>query len=162
MLSVINDLDYLYEDLNFIDDDITKFLKDPKVKRFIELSKKKVIDDLTPEEIQEINSLFKQKYIQEYIKAVEKVGSRNGWIFGSISGGIIGAIATALGLSGSGIPVFVLALLGAVLGGYSLGYVSSQINKVIRRWKAENDITSGKHTGVIVTGDVNVPMIRNV
>lgn len=158
MLSVIN----IYEELSFVDDDISKFLKDPKVKRFVELSKKKVIDDLTQEEIQEVNSLFKQKYIQEYIKAVEKVGARNGWIFGSITGGIIGSIATTLGLSGAGIPIFVLALMGAVLGGYSLGVISSKINKVIRRWKAENAITTDKNAGVIVTGTVNVPMIRNV
>jgi hypothetical protein len=147
-------------DLQYYLDEIREYLQDPKIKKFVEFCQKSLEKKTDNKEIEESEVFFNDKIIQRYLKAVERVGSRMGWIYGSISGGIIGIIMATFGLSGSGAPLIVLGLLGGILGGIVTGYIASKILKIIYRWKAESDIVSGKHTDIVVGGNVQVPIFR--
>jgi hypothetical protein len=133
------------------DPKINQLIKDPVIQKFISLSKKAVNTPLTPNEKSEVDSLLKDPKVQAYLKAAEKVGQRIGWIRGGITGGLGGSIvgtgsALSLGVA-SGLGIFALALLGAISGGLSIGYVASKIQGILRRWKTEEEITKGGLAG---------------
>jgi hypothetical protein len=133
------------------DPKINQLVKDPVIQKFISLSKKAVNVPLTPNEKTEVDNLLKDPKVHAYLKASEKVGQRIGWVkggvIGSLGGGVTGASgALAAGVT-SGLGVFALALLGAIAGGLSLGYVSSKIQGILRRWKTEEEITKGGLAG---------------
>jgi len=113
------------------------------VQRSIDLSKKYFASGLDDKELEEAEQLFKDPKVERLLKAAEKVGQRNGWISGGTYGSILGALSGgALSLAGAG-PFFALVLIGAVMGGLSIGYISSKIVGVLTRWKAEENISSG-------------------
>lgn len=133
------------------DPKIKQLIQDSSVQKFISLSRKAVKDPLTSSERTEVTNLLKDSKVRAYLKASEKVGQRIGWIkggiFGSASGGVAGTGgALALGVT-SGLGVFALALLGAIAGGLSIGYIASKIQGILRRWKTEEEITKGGLTG---------------
>ena len=101
---------------------------------------------LSPQEKKEIKSLLKDDKVERYLEASKKVGQRIGWIkgglFGAASGTIHGSIA-ALGLGATGGWIFALILLGAIAGGLSIGWISSKIHGILRKWKSEEEITKG-------------------
>lgn len=133
------------------DPKISQLIKDPVIQKFISLSKKAVNTPLTPNEKAEVDNLLKDPKVHAYLKAAEKVGQRIGWIRGGITGGLGGGVtgtggALALGIT-SGLGIFALALLGAIAGGLSIGYIASKIQGILRRWKTEEEITKGGLAG---------------
>ena len=127
--------------------ELAQFTKDAKVKRFIKLSEKKLkTGKLHNLEEKEVSNLLKDARVKAYLKAATKVGQRIGWIQGGIAGALLGGvIATAnfatAGIGGVGLAA--LALLGAVAGGVTTGYPWSKIKGILRRWKAEEEMTKG-------------------
>lgn len=128
------------------DPTLGQLVKEPPVQRLITLSKKGIKSKLSPQEKKEVKSLLQDNKVEQYLEASKKVGQRIGWIkggaFGAVSGSIHGTIA-AVGLGASGLGIFALILLGAIAGGLSLGWISSKIQGILRKWKAEEQITKG-------------------
>lgn len=119
---------------------------EPKVKKFIDLSKKLINDPDEKKGQQELKNLLKDPKVRAYLIASEKVGQRIGWIQGGISGGLIGTITgigTAAALGWPAAAVSALALLGAAAGGAIVGYPMSKIVGILRRWKTEEEMTKG-------------------
>lgn len=115
-----------------------------QVKKFIDLAKKSFTKGLTPTEQKEADELFKDAKVRKLLEAAEKVGQREGWIRGGKVGSMIGGAVGAIGGIAAGGPVFALALLGAVIGGISIGYLLSRVHGVLNRWKTEEEIASGR------------------
>jgi hypothetical protein len=129
-----------------IDSGLKDMIKDSAVQRFIDLSKKKLTSDLSKEEDKAFNSLFEDPKVKAYLEAAKAVGRRNGWLHGVPTGMVVGAGAgMAVGtLTGGGILVAALALLGAALGGVSIGYLFSKVNEILNKWTAEENLTNSK------------------
>lgn len=132
-----------------------ELVQDPQVQRLIDLSKKGMKGKLTPLEQKEIKSLLKDDKVEQYLQASKKVGQRIGWIkggaLGAASGSIHGAAAAVgLGATGSALGFFALVLLGAIAGGLTVGWISSKIHGILRKWKSEEELTrGGLHSGTI-------------
>lgn len=128
------------------DPTLGQLVKEPPVQRLITLSKKGIKEKLNPQEEKELKSLLKDDKVERYLEASKKVGQRIGWIkggaFGAASGSIHGTIA-AVSLGASGAGIFALILLGAIAGGLSIGWISSKIHGILRKWKAEEQLTKG-------------------
>lgn len=128
------------------DSTLRQLVTEPPVQRLIELSKKGVKNKLSPQEKKEIKSLLKDDKVERYLEASKKVGQRIGWIkggaFGTLSGAAQGALASFT-VGATGIGIFALVLLGAIAGGLSIGWLSSKIHGILRKWKAEEEITKG-------------------
>lgn len=119
------------------------------VKRIIDLSTKYFSSGLSKDEYKESQELFKDPKIERLLEAAVKVGQRNGWISGSLFGSMFGALTGGvLAITGAS-PFFALVLVGATIGGLSIGYVSSKIVGVLTRWETENNITSGKGARIL-------------
>lgn len=119
---------------------------DPKVKRFIDLSKRLIDDPDEKRGQEELKNLLKDPKVRAYLIASEKVGQRIGWIQGGISGGLVGTVLGALTAGAAGWPaaaIGALALLGAAAGGTVIGYPMSKIVGILRRWKTEEEMTKG-------------------
>jgi hypothetical protein len=128
------------------DPSLSRIVKDPSVVKFITLSKKLLNKELTPQEKKEYPNLLKDPKVQAYIQASKKVGQRIGWIKGGISGTVIGGLAStgpSAALGATGIGLAALALLGAIAGGLSVGYLASKIYGILRKWKTEEELTKG-------------------
>ena len=131
--------------------EMSQMVKDPKIKRFISLSKKILKNGrMSTFERSEMTTLLDDPKVRAYLQASQKVGQRIGWIqggsIGALSGGLL-ATAKA-GLAGLTLgPAIALALLGAIAGGISVGYVVSKIKGILRRWKTEEEITKGGLAG---------------
>ena len=120
--------------------------KDPKVQKFISVSKQIVNNPDEKKGQQELKNLLKDPKVRAYLIASEKVGQRIGWIEGGISGGLLGTIAGGVTAGALGWPAAAaaaLALLGASAGGVVIGYPASKIVGILRRWKTEEEMTKG-------------------
>lgn len=118
-----------------VDENIKDMVSDSIVRRFIELCKKKFTTELTKNEQKTYNTLFEEPKVKAFLDAAEKVGRRNGWLSGIPVGILVGGVAGTLTL----IPA--IALLGAVLGGLSIGFLFSKVNEMLTRWKVEDQLT---------------------
>jgi len=131
--------------------EMNRMIKDPTIKRFITLSQKIVKKGkIKTFERQEMTTLLDDPKVRAYLLASQKVGQRIGWIQGGAAGAVSGGlVATAkAGMAGLTLgPAIALALLGAIAGGISLGYVVSKIKGILRRWKTEEEITKGGLAG---------------
>lgn len=127
----------------------------------MELSSKLLRTGLKPSEKEELRNLFEDPFVRNYLAAAEKVGRRYGWLIGGSGGGLAGYLAAVYKLPPalSFLPPVAAALLGAVIGGLSIGYLGSRIGKVIRRWMAENAIVSSKVLPFLVAGKA-VPALQ--
>jgi hypothetical protein len=128
------------------DPSLRQLVKEPPVQRLITLSKKGIKENLSPQEKKEIKSLLKDDKVERYLEASKKVGQRIGWIKGGLLGAASGTVhgtVAAIGLGASGVGIFALVLLGAIAGGLSIGWLSSKIHGILRKWKAEEEITKG-------------------
>lgn len=168
MISIVEYQKDLLADMLFdadlgIDETLADYLKDPKVQKFIELSQKELEKKSDTQDKRELKTLFQDNYIQSYIKAAEHVGRRNGWLYGGTGGSVIGYFSTALGLTVSGLAApataLVLGVIGAVFGGLGIGVLSAKLNSVFKRWRAENQLTSGEHSSVVLAGGTKSPLM---
>jgi len=127
--------------------EIATMVKDPKITKLINISKSyfKNKQTLTNTEEKELGDLFEDEKVKRYLAAATKVGRRIGWIRGSIAGIYAGgAFGAAAGLASASISgVLGLALLGAIAGGLSIGFLASRIMGVLNRWETERKIASG-------------------
>jgi len=126
--------------------ELSKYLKSFKIKNFIDLSKKLVkdgADSLSPPEKTKLRTYFDDEEVQSYILAARKAGERDGWLrggsIGALTGGGIGSVAGLVMGGGVG-GMLGLGLLGAVVGGGITGWTFSEINGLLSKWKAEDDI----------------------
>ena len=130
------------------DPEIAKMVRDLKVKKLISLSKKyfKNPNNVSEKDKNELEELFQDEKIKRYLVATTKVGRRMGWLSGGFFGGSFGATGGAIiGLgTGSLLGWFALVLFGALIGGLSVGFITSRIMGDLRRWDAENQMTSGQ------------------
>lgn len=57
----------------------------------------------------------------------------------------------------NGLPVAIIALMGAIIGGFSIGYPISKLQHILYRWRAEEDVTQGRTGGIlnIHSGNIN-------
>jgi hypothetical protein len=124
--------------------DLVDYFKDPKVQEFIKLSKKMVdngFDKLTPEEQKRYRGLFEDATVSAYIQAARKAGERDGWLYGGGMGSAIGGVVgMAAGLVAGPIGVVAIGLLGAAAGGVIVGWPTSKLVSILRKWKAEDDM----------------------
>ena len=134
----------LYEENIPKDPQISQLIEtSDSVKRIIDLSKKYFTSKLSKEELKEAEHLFKDPKVERLLKAAEKVGQRNGWISGGIYGSIAGSIVGGILSIGTAAPFFALVLLGAIIGGLSIGFLTSRIVGILTRWKTEESLTKG-------------------
>lgn len=116
----------------------------PNIKRLINYGKKHFTKGLTDKEKKEIPELLKDEKVQSMLKSATKVGQRNGWIGGGSSGAILGALIGVIPGLNDLDHFFAIVLLGALIGGVSLGFLASRIRGVLNRWTAEENISSGQ------------------
>lgn len=156
-MSNINQLVYecllLEEEQKEIKNELHKHLHNKKVKEFTNLSTKFVKEhgNLSEEELSRAKELFEDPGVKEYLGSVEKVAKRDSWIYGSATGGTLGGIISFItaGLAyGSLTVALALGALGAVLAGVATSLLLMPIFKLIRRWKAEDQLVDTVPSGV--------------
>lgn len=131
------------------DIELKQLANDPKVKEFIELSKK-TLKKPDKQTSQKMKNLFDDPKIQSYLQASKKVGQRLGWIHGGAAGGALGWLGGAgtSALMGASIgAIAALGILGAVAGGLIVGYPVSKLYGILRRWNTEAKMTQGGLAG---------------
>jgi tetrahydromethanopterin S-methyltransferase subunit G len=134
------------------DNKIKQMVHDSEIQEFIQLSKKKIMSGLDQNESVQYDNLFSNPKVAAYLEAAEQVGRRNGWLYGLPVGSIVGATAgTAIGIASApiGMSVAALALLGAAMGGISIGYIFSKVNEILTRWKAQDNVTLTKSVPIV-------------
>ena len=121
--------------------------RDPKVKKLIKLSTKKLKGKKMSEfERNEADNLLKDPKVKAYLEASKKVGERIGWIYGGLSGAALGGLISAgmfASMGAGGIGLAALTLLGAISSGITTGYPAAKIKGILRKWKTEEELTKG-------------------
>jgi len=124
--------------------ELIKYFKNPKIKNFIELSKKVVtngVESLSEPEKVKFRGYFDDEEVQNYVNAARRAGERDGWLYGGAGGGISGLLVGAAGgAQGGTVLSIVAAILGAAVGGTIAGWTFSKVNSWLRKWRAEDDI----------------------
>lgn len=144
---------------------LQELLDDKEIQRFIELSKRVVNkNDLSNEERKEFFNLLQNKKVIQYLETVsegmKKQGFIGGTVFGGIYGGILGA-GTALakmgtmsgyvlGTSGSMMPVAVMAIVGAIAGGFIVGSLAHKVAGIIEGWRNKENLKK-RASGITAT-----------
>lgn len=121
----------------------------PNIKKLIDYGKKHFTKGLSEQEKKEIPDLLKDPKVQAMLKSATKVGQREGWISGGIKGAILGGLIGGFPGLADIDHFFAIVLLGALIGGVSLGFLTSVIRGVLKRWETESNIASGHGVRVV-------------
>lgn len=135
--------------------------KDPKVKAYMKLSEKILMANRASlEEKRQLQLLFKEKVVRDYLQSVEIDAADSGLIGGAAGGAALGgavgflkglgiAISSGLGsgIFGTGMTASVLAsgVAGAIIGGAAVGIVGGlalkKLSKIISMYTLHGKVT---------------------